>query len=159
MTDQGIELRGRLGGINDGKALFSGGFRNACNLADLKMRRLLKLVDEWVDENGAEAGEGSPDDFEATRVEDDTPLQLDLRSGEIATVLWATGYKADYSWLDMDLIDWKGRLRHDGGVVTEAPGLYLIGTTFLRRRKSTFIHGAEDDANDLADHIAGYLAA
>ena len=44
----------------------------------------------------------------------------------------------------------------DGGVV-DAPGMYLLGVNFLRRRKSSFIHGAEDDANDLSDHLAAYL--
>ena len=58
----------------------------------------------------------------------------------------------------MPVLDRKGQLRHDGGVVTEAPGLYRIGLTILRRRKSSFIHGAEDDARDLTDHLASYLA-
>ena len=71
---------------------------------------------------------------------------------------WATGFRPDYSWLDVPVLDRKGHLRHDGGVV-DAPGLYAIGLPFLRRRKSSFIHGAEDDARDLIDHLAGYLAA
>jgi putative flavoprotein involved in K+ transport len=83
-------------------------------------------------------------------------LDLDLSSGEIGTILWATGSRPDYSWLGLDVLDRKGRLRHDGGVV-EAPGLYAMGLTFMRRRKSSFIHGAADDAGDLAAHIAGYL--
>ena len=82
---------------------------------------------------------------------------LDLRSGEIRSIIWATGFRPDYSWLDVPVVDRKGHLRHDGGVV-DAPGLYAIGLPVLRRRKSTFIHGAEDDARDLVDHLAGYLA-
>jgi putative flavoprotein involved in K+ transport len=57
----------------------------------------------------------------------------------------------------MPVIDRNGSLRHDGGVL-DLPGLYAIGLPFLRRRKSTFIHGAEDDARDLVEHLAGYLA-
>ena len=79
------------------------------------------------------------------------------RSGEIRSIIWATGFRPDYSWLDVPVVDRKGHLRHDGGVV-DAPGLYAIGLPVLRRRKSTFIHGAEDDARDLVDHLAGYLA-
>ena len=78
-------------------------------------------------------------------------------SGEIRSIVWATGFRPDYSWLDVPVVDRKGHLRHDGGVV-EAPGLYAIGLPVLRRRKSTFIHGAEDDARDVVDHLAGYLA-
>ena len=73
-------------------------------------------------------------------------------------MLWATGFRADYSWLDVPVLDRKGEIRHDGGVVRDAPGLYRIGLNFLRRRKSSFIHGAEDDASDLVDHLA-HLAA
>ncbi|RLA12409.1 MAG: pyridine nucleotide-disulfide oxidoreductase, partial [Gammaproteobacteria bacterium] len=47
-------------------------------------------------------------------------------------------------------------IRHDGGVV-DSPGMYLLGTTLLRRRKSSFIHGAEDDARDLSRHLSSYL--
>jgi putative flavoprotein involved in K+ transport len=157
LTDIGVQLRGRLGAVRDGMAQFSGGLRNQCRLADLKMRRLLKMIDEWIDEAGFECEPGAPDQFDATRVDDELPLALDLASGEIRTIVWATGFHADYSWLELPLLDHKGRIRHDGGVVTEAPGLYLIGTTFLRRRKSSFIHGAKDDANDLSNHLKGYL--
>ena len=79
------------------------------------------------------------------------------RSGEIRSIIWATGFRPDYSWLDVPVVDRKGHLRHEGGVV-EAPGLYAIGLPVLRRRKSTFIHGAEDDARELIDHLARYLA-
>ena len=80
------------------------------------------------------------------------------RRGEIRSIVWATGFRPDYSWLDVPVVDRKGHLRHDGGVV-DAPGLYAIGLPVLRRRKSTFIHGAEDDAREVVDHLAGYLAA
>jgi putative flavoprotein involved in K+ transport len=56
------------------------------------------------------------------------------------------------------IVDHKGQLRHDGGIVTGSPGLYAIGLPVLRRRKSTFIHGAEDDARDIVDHIVRFLA-
>ena len=57
------------------------------------------------------------------------------------------------------MLDHRGRLRHDGGVVSGAPGLYRIGLNFLRRRKSSFIHGSDDDARELVDHLAGHLGA
>ena len=84
-------------------------------------------------------------------------LSLDLGRGEIRSIVWATGFRPDYSWLDVPVLDRKGYLRHDGGVV-DAPGLYAIGLPVLRRRKSSFILGAEDDARDVVSHLAGYLA-
>ena len=72
---------------------------------------------------------------------------MDLADGAIRTILWATGFYPDYSWLDLPILDRKGRVRHDGGV-TESPGMYLMGIQFLRRRKSALIDGAGDDARD-----------
>ncbi len=156
LTNIGVRLRGRLGSIHDGKAQFSGGLRNQCALADLKMARLLKLFDEWASENGVDDDVDPPERYPDTVVDDSPPMALDLTNGEIQTVLWATGFRPDYRWLEVDVLDHKGRVKHDGGV-TISPGVYLIGTPFLRRRKSSFIHGATDDATDLADHLATHL--
>ncbi len=158
LTDAGVELVGRWAAVRDGKALFSGGLRNQFALADLKMNRLLDTFDGWASENGRDADTEPPERFEPTRVPESLRLDLDLTSGEIRTVIWATGYRPDYSWLDVPVLDRKGYLRHDGGVV-DAPGLYAIGLPVLRRRKSSFIHGAADDARDLTEHLAGHLAA
>ena len=84
------------------------------------------------------------------------PLGLDLTSGEIETIIWATGFRPDYSWLDVTVLDGKGMIRHDGGVV-DSPGMYLIGSPFLRRRKSSFIDGARADAEELIVELTAYL--
>ena len=157
LTSIGVKMVGRFAGINGSTAQFSGSLRNNCALADLKMNRLLKTVDEWATESGRDHEFDPPHRFERTEVEESPPLTLDLDSGEIRTILWATGYYPDYSWLDVPVFDRKGRIRHDGGVVVDAPGMYLLGMNFLRRRKSSFIHGANDDVHDLSVHLASYL--
>ena len=160
LTDAGVRLAGRLGAVRGGKALLSGSLSNKCELADLKLNRLLDAFDEWAASAGTGNGAGDvgpPERFEPTRTPPSPPLELDLTSGEIATVIWATGFVPDYSWLDIDVLDRRGRIRHDGGVVIGSPGLYVIGLNFLRRRKSSFIHGAEDDAQDLVSHLAAHL--
>ena len=78
-------------------------------------------------------------------------------TGEIRAIVWATGFRPDYGWLDVPVVDAKGQLRHDGGVV-DSPGLYALGLPVLRRRRSTFICGIEDDARAVIDHLARYLA-
>jgi putative flavoprotein involved in K+ transport len=158
LSAAGVEIVGRLSAVRDGRALFSGGLRNHLALADLKMERLLDTFDEWARTNGRDADVDPPERFEPTRAPTSSRLALDLGSGEIRSIVWATGFHPDYRWLDVPVVDRKGHLRHDGGVV-DAPGLYAIGLPVLRRRKSTFIHGAEDDARDLTDHLAGYLGA
>jgi putative flavoprotein involved in K+ transport len=156
LSATGIEIVGRLAAVRDGRALFSGGLRNQFALADLKMERLLDTFDDWARGPGRDAEVGPPERFEPTRAPASSRLALDLGSGEIRSIIWATGFRPDYNWLDVPVIDRKGRLRHDGGVV-DAPGLYAMGLPVLRRRKSTFIHGAEDDARDVVDHLVRYL--
>ena len=159
LTDRGVRLVGPLAGISDGTAQFAGSLRNKCALADLKQGRLLDTIDEWVGENGLDDEVEPPERFAPTRVEEEPPLALDLARNGVRTAIWATGYEPDHAWVDLPVFDRKGRLRHDGGVVTEAPGLYRIGLNFLRRRKSSFIHGVADDARDLTDHLAGHVGA
>jgi putative flavoprotein involved in K+ transport len=153
----GVELVGRLSAIRDGRALFSGGLRNHLALADLKLDRLLDTFDEWARTHGRDADIAPPERFEPTRTPASSRLTLDLRSGKIRSIVWATGFHPDYSWLDVPVIDNKGYLRHDGGVV-DAPGMYALGLPVLRRRKSSFIYGAGEDARDVVNHLAGYLA-
>lgn len=155
LTALGVRLTGRLAGINGERAQFSGSLRNVCELADLKMRRLLGTIDEWIAQQGIAAPQ--PESFESTRVETSPPLLLDFARENIRTVLWATGFKPDHSWLHVPVFDRKGRVKHDGGVVEDAAGLYLMGMPFMRRRKSTLIDGASDDARDLSAHLATWL--
>ena len=152
---QGVEIVGRLAGIRDGKALFSGSLHNVCSLADLKMNRLLDAFDEWAECNGITADVDAAERFPATEIGASPRLGRDL-GGEIKTVVWATGFRPDYSWLDVPVFDRKGHLRHDQGIV-DAPGLYVLGLPFLRRRKSSFIHGAEDDVRELSADLFDYL--
>jgi len=154
----GVEIVGRLAAIRDGRALFSGGLANQFALADLKMNRLLGTFDDWAHSHAPELEVGPPERCEPTRAPARPRLSLDLRSGEIRSLVWATGFRPDYRWLDVPVLDRNGELRHDGGVVTQAPGLYALGLPVLRRRKSTFILGAEDDAREVVGQLLRYLA-
>jgi putative flavoprotein involved in K+ transport len=157
LTAIGVQLVGKLAGIRDGKAQFSGSLRNKCELADLKLDRLLDAIDEWATANGLDDSVPAPHRSERTVVPEPPVLGLDLTSGAIKTIVWATGFRPDYSWLDVPVLDAKGLVRHDGGVVVDSPGMYLIGMPFLRRRKSSFIDGARADAEDLIVELAAHL--
>jgi putative flavoprotein involved in K+ transport len=156
LRDRGVEIVGRLVGVSEGKAQFSGSLRSHCAMADLKLDRLLNTIDSWAEQNvhGGEIAEAER--FSPTRVEDEPRLYVDLANGGIATVIWATGFRPDYGWLHVAALDRKGLLRHDGGIV-DAPGMYVLGLNFMRRRKSSFMHGAENDVHDLGTHLARYL--
>lgn len=156
LTAKGVRLVGRLAGMREGRAQFSGGLRNVCELADLKMNRLLRSIDAWIDAQGL-AGEAGPvEEYAPTLVEATPALEVDLAAGEISTIVWATGFRPDYSWLHAKAFDARGRLRHTGGVIDVA-GLYVLGLPFLRKRKSSFIHGAGDDVEALSSHLSMYL--
>ena len=115
LAAMGVELVGRWAAVRDGRALFSGGLRNVFSLADLKMRRLLDTFDEWARAHGRDADVDPAERFAPTRVPSSPRLQLDLGSGEIRSVVWATGFRPDYGWLDVPVVDAKGQLRHEGG--------------------------------------------
>lgn len=155
LTEAGVEVVGKLAGLRDNRVMFSGALANHCALSDLKMNRLLDAIDAWATERDMDGSLPPPHRFAPTHVPDIPRLDLDLGRGEVRSILWATGYRPDYSWLNVPVLDRKGRLRHDGGVV-DAPGLYVMGLPFMRRRKSTLIDGAGDDARDLVDHMMAY---
>lgn len=152
LQNRGVQLTGKLLGCREGRLLFSGGLRNVCALADLKMARLLKQIDPIADAEGAVQSAAPV----ATRLENTPPVSLDINDSSIDTVIWATGFKPDYSWLHIPVLNHKGQLRHDGGIVV-CPGLYALGLPLLRRRKSSFIFGIEDDARDIVSHLTSFL--
>jgi len=156
LSRSGVRFVGRFSSIQRHQALFSGSLANMCKMADLKMNRMLKSIDNWIDENRLNDELPPAHEIEPTRVDETPRLAIDLTTGEISTIVWATGYRPDYSWLKVPVLDAKGHLKHDGGVV-ESPGLYALGLPFMRRRKSVYIDGVADDARDLTFHLSAYL--
>ena len=158
LSARGVRIAGRLMGISNGKAQFSGSLANICKMADLKMNRMLDAIDLWI-ASGNRDERGKPAErFDATRVDDSPMLTMNLANGAIRTVIWATGFRPDHRWIDVPTFDPRGRIRHDGGIA-DAAGLYFVGLPVLRRRKSSFIHGAEDDVRELTAHLDRYLDA
>jgi putative flavoprotein involved in K+ transport len=153
LRQRGVQLVGRLMAIRDATGQCSGSLANLAKNADLKQARLLRRVDEYVDEHGL-ADELGPSREPAPTQLGDPATELDLRG--ISTVIWATGYRPTYPWLTPDAIDRRGRVIHDGGVAA-IPGLYVLGLPFLRRRRSNLIAGLGVDASDLFDHLRSYL--
>lgn len=155
VADLGVQLVGRFVGRSGDRGQFSGSLANFCTSADLKQQRLLDRLDEYAVERGLDAELAAPERPAPTRVGRPV-LDVDLRS--VGTIVWATGFRPRYPWLDESHLDGGGRLIHDGGVLP-TPGLYVLGLPFLRRRKSSFLDGVGPDAVELADHLVGHLAA
>src|SRR5438046_6099268 len=107
LTEIGVTLVGHLAGIAYDKAQFAGSLRNMCALSDLKMGRLLDLIDAWARDNGLDGSVAPAHRLPPTRVAAMPPLGIDLKA-EIRTIIWAAGYHPDYSWLDVPVLDRKG---------------------------------------------------
>ncbi len=152
----GVTLLGRAGDYRDGTLHFAEDL--ATNIANGD-RNYLSVLDE-ADAYAAAHGLDLPADPEARRLlplpgsVTDPALTLDLQRQGVSTVIWATGFKLDFSWIDLDIFRADGRPRHQDGV-TEVPGLYFVGLPWLSCRGSAFIWGAWKDAERLAGLIAG----
>ena len=112
------------------------------------MLRSLALFDAYISLARVDAPAADPPPAVAIGA---GPRRLDLR-GRVSTVLWATGYRRTYPWLDEPVLDAHGELVHRQGV-TAVPGLYALGLRFQRTRKSHFLGGVGDDAALIARAI------
>ena len=141
---------------------FSGGvMRFASDLADNVARgdaNYLSMLDE-ADAYAARNGLELPEEPEARIIDPDPNcvtdpvLELNLAEAGVTSILWATGFALDFSWLQVDAFDENGRPKHHRGISAE-PGIYFLGLPWLSRRASSFIWGVWHDAKFLADHIA-----
>lgn len=148
---RGIRVVGRLLDVAGAVARFDDDLVKTTAAADVKLAALLARVDRFADAQG-DRTPGEP--FTPTWprfVEAETSIDLDAAG--ITSVVWATGFRRHYPWLDVPVLDARGEIVHRGGV-TAVPGLYVLGLHFLRRRNSSFIDGVGADARELAAHLA-----
>jgi putative flavoprotein involved in K+ transport len=151
----GVRLAGRLVGFTGLRAHFAGDLEATIGEADDRLERTLSRIDEHIAEEGLEGEAPPPEPVIRISVPDPGPAELDLRSAGIHTVLWATGYRRDYSWLHPEALDRQGEIRHHRGR-TPFSGLYALGLRFLTSRRSSFIDGVGRDAEELAAAISGH---
>jgi putative flavoprotein involved in K+ transport len=153
LTAAGIDVVGKLMRVVGTTAQFSGALANLVANADLKQNRLLERIDEFATEYELDSDLPPPYRPAPTAV-GTVPTELTLDAFD--TIIWATGYRPRYAWVDGSAFDGRGRIVHDGGVCA-LPGLYLLGLPFLRRRKSSFIDGVGPDAAELVGHLHAHL--
>jgi putative flavoprotein involved in K+ transport len=155
LAASGITLLGRMDGFGGGAMRFAPDLAENLAQGDASHLSLLDSCDAYVAREGLDL----PEESDARIAEPDPPcvtdpvLQLNLRDAGITAIVWATGYTLDFGWLHLDAFDERGAPLHSRGV-TDVPGLYFLGLSWLSRRASSFIFGVERDAAHLADHIA-----
>src|SRR5215204_176280 len=155
LAAQGITLLGRTESYSDGVVFFKADLAENLAKGDANLLSVLDEADAYVARNGLNLPEEP--DARATVQDSDCVknpiLSLDLAKSAIATIIWATGFASDFSWLKVDAFDENGRPKHQRGVSAE-PGIYFLGLPWQSRRGSSFIWGVWHDAKYLADHIA-----
>jgi putative flavoprotein involved in K+ transport len=156
LQERGVRLVGRVLGAEGSRVRFADDLITHTVAADAKLAGLLARIDEYVATNGLAGEVSEPEPFVPFFWPHPAPTAIDLSAERIETVLWATGFRREYPWLKVPVLDERGEIRHRGGI-TEAPGLYVLGLQFLRRRKSNFIDGVGDDAREIAEHLSRYL--
>ncbi|MEZ5774500.1 MAG: NAD(P)/FAD-dependent oxidoreductase [Hyphomicrobiaceae bacterium] len=162
LAEAGMMLLGRAESFGAGVMRFAGDLAANIERGDDNYLSLLDEADAFIARNGLDL----PEEPEA-RVIGPAPAamrdpvrELDLKASGIASIIWATGFANDYSWLKVGALDAEGKPVHKRGVSSE-PGVYFLGLPWLSRRGSTFIWGVWHDAKYIADHIStqrGYLA-
>lgn len=155
LAGQGMTLVGRTESYADGRLTFAQDLVTNVNNGDANYLTVLAEADAYVVRNGLDL----PEEPEAHRIAPDPTcmadpvLSLDLKAAGVTTIIWATGYVADYGWMQIDAFDEHGKPIHQRGVSSES-GIYFLGLPWQSRRGSSFIWGVWHDAKYVADQIA-----
>jgi putative flavoprotein involved in K+ transport len=157
LQGRGVRLAGRLERMEGDRALFRADLADNVAVADTRMHGFLDTVDEYVERTGL-TGEVLPPVRPRPLVVPSPVPSLDLARDGIGTVLVATGYRPDYTWLRLPITGPDGLIEQDQGV-TAAPGVYVVGQRFQHRRDSGFIDGARHDAEAVVRHLMTGSAA
>lgn len=157
LAKSGVGLLGRFESVVDGVLLTDGKAAEYMQRADEFSREVRDKIDRFIVETGCPATEADSD-------AGDEPLDpansiavstsLDLEEAGVSTIIWSTGFTADFSWIDLPVTDAHGRPQHRDGV-SEVPGIYFLGFPWVSKRKSSVIYGVDEDAQ----HIAGTILA
>jgi putative flavoprotein involved in K+ transport len=156
LLDRGIRLTGRFAGAKGSRLAFADDLAAQAAAADARLVRLLRRIDAFAARTGLERALEPRPRFRPFPWSYESPTELDVETDGLASVIWATGFKRLYPWLELPVLDSDGEIRHEGGV-TPLPGLYVLGLNFLKRRNSSFLDGVGRDAFELAAHLTAFL--
>lgn len=155
LASESVMLVGRTESFLDGTLYFAADASTNIAAGDKNYADMLDAADEYVLASGLDL----PLEPEARKAWPEpsclsNPMRsLNLADENVTTIIWATGYKQDFSWLKVDAFDEKGAPIHQRGVSKE-PGVYFLGLPWQSRRGSTFLWGVWHDAKFVADQIA-----
>lgn len=155
LANQGVILVGSTRSYQNGKVTFNPDVHQNIEDGNASYLGMLDEADHYASRFGLDL----PTDPSARIIAPATPyevdpiLELDIETAGVTTILWATGFSADYSWLELDVLDERGKPRHQRGVSPE-PGIFFLGLPWQSNRGSSFIWGVWHDAKYVVDYIS-----
>jgi putative flavoprotein involved in K+ transport len=152
LAGRGAHVVGHVARIDGSTVSFAPGLEESLAFGEAFVAELEQTIDEYVAREGLDVPEtDAPREPWPPVVETD---ELDLGAAGVTTILWATGFRPDYSWVDLPLVDGDGWAVQERGV-TDHPGVYVVGLNWLHKRKSALLCGVGEDA----EHVVAHLAA
>ena len=155
LARDGATLLGRVVDVEGAVLTLGDNLGDCIAFADDKARGFKAEIDAYIHREGISAPAATPDPGEPTLPDldgSDRLRSLDLRAAGVGTVIWCTGFDADWSWVHVDVFDDQGRPRHRAGI-TDSPGLYFLGFPWLAKRKSGILYGVSEDAERIVHHL------
>ena len=156
MARGGVHLMGRLSDVEDGVLTTDDSLAEHIAFADQRSAEFTRMIEDWISSNGisVEPIEDDPNDEPAgPEVAESGITELDLMEAGVGSVIWCTGFTADFGWIHARVTDEHGRPIHKRGV-SPVPGIFFLGFPWLHSRKSGIIHGVDEDARFIAEAIA-----
>lgn len=161
MARDGVQLMGRLSDVEDGVLKTDDSLTEHIVFADERSAEFTRMIEDWITSNRLSAGpiEDDPEDeFAGPEVAESGITELDLMEAGVGSVIWCTGFTADFDWIHAGVTDENGRPIHTRGI-SPVPGIYFLGFPWLHSRKSGLIHGIDEDARFIAESIAARTTA
>jgi putative flavoprotein involved in K+ transport len=155
LARDGATLLGRALDVDEHVLRLGSDLKECIEFADEKAQAFKADIDTFIRREGIDAPEPEPDPGEPPLPDlDGSDLweRLNLREAGVSSVIWCTGFDADWDWLNVDVFDEKGHMRHRDGIAS-SPGLYCIGFPWLSKRKSGILWGIPEDAARIVEHI------
>jgi len=155
LARDGATLMGRLEDVMGVEIITDDKVIDYIRNADAKSEELRDKIDAFVEDRDLTAPQPDPDPGDRSLAEDehvDYLTRLDLKEAEVSTIIWCTGFTADFSWIDLPVTEESGKPIHHNGEAP-VPGIYFIGFPWLSKRKSGVVLGIDEDARHISEVI------
>lgn len=158
LEKEGVTLLGRLENIENDNLILKDNLEENIRYADKKSEEVKKTIDRFITQNeiSTKKSEVDPADIPWTKKNPISPKSLNLKDAGVSAIIWCTGFKPDFSWINLPILDDSGFPVHKRGV-SLVTGIYFVGFPWLYKRKSELIYGVKEDAEFISKKISAQI--